>query len=82
MLRAVSQKADVDPFAKLIHDLCVAAGAKCGAWCDHGAPKATTSVKGAVQTSSRRPNLTVREAEAMGARRPLTLAEAHRMRGH
>jgi hypothetical protein len=26
MLRAVSQKADVDPFAKLIHDLCVAAG--------------------------------------------------------
>ena len=46
------------------------------------APKATTSVKGAAQTSSRRRNLTVREAEAMGARRPLTLAEAQRMRGH
>jgi hypothetical protein len=68
----------VDPVAKAIHDICVAAGADCPA-----ARKADdTNVKRVAQTSSRRRNLTVREAEAMGARRPLTLAEARRMRGH
>jgi hypothetical protein len=69
-------KKKADPFAKAIHDLCVAAGAKCGARCDQAA-----SVKRAAQISSRRRNLTIREADAMGARRPLTLAEAQRMRG-
>jgi hypothetical protein len=44
----------VDPFAKAIHDLCVAAGAKCGPKC--GASKGTRS---------RRRNLTVAEAEQM-----------------
>lgn len=63
----------VDPTAKLIHDLCVDAGADCPA-----ARKATTP-KRAAQTSSRRRNLTIRDAEAMGARRPLTLAEAARI---
>jgi hypothetical protein len=67
----------VDPFAKAIHDLAVAAGAKCGARSDHGARHAAdASVK-----RSRRRNLTVSEAAAMGGRPRgnLTLAEAERM---
>jgi hypothetical protein len=58
----------VDPFAKAIHDLCVAAGAECGAKCDQAARKAanTTSVKRVAQTSPpRRRNLTVAEAGRM-----------------
>jgi hypothetical protein len=57
----------VDPFAKGVHDLCVAAGAECGARCDLGARKAAdTAVKRTAQTSGRR-------------RRNLTVAEAGRM---
>jgi|HubBroStandDraft_3_1064219.scaffolds.fasta_scaffold1136615_1 hypothetical protein len=56
----------VDPFAKAIHDLCVAAGAECGARCDPGARKAAdTAVKRTAQTSGRRRNLTVAEAGRM-----------------
>ena len=56
----------VDPFAKAIHDLCVLAGAKCGARCDQGTPKANTSVQRAAQLARpRRRNLTVAEAGRM-----------------
>jgi hypothetical protein len=57
----------VDPFAKAIHDLCVAAGAKCGGKCDPGARKAAvTSVKRVAQVSGpRRRNLTLAEALRM-----------------
>lgn len=51
----------VDPFAKAIHDLCVAAGAECPAARKAAAP----SVKRVAQTSSRRRNLTLSEAERM-----------------
>ena len=52
----------VDPLAKAIHDLCVAAGAKC----DPGARKAAnTSVKRTAQTSGPRRRLTVAEAERL-----------------
>ena len=71
-------KLDEETFVKAIHDLCVAAGVKCGhRACQEAAP----SVKRVAQTSSRRRRLSVREAEAMGARRPLTLTEAQPMRG-
>lgn len=57
----------VDPFAKSIHDLCVAARAKCGAKCDPAARKAANaSVKRVAQISGlRRRALTVSEAERM-----------------
>ena len=57
----------VDPFAKAIHELCVAAGVKCGGKCDPGARKAAvTSVKRVAQISGqRRRNLTVAEAGRM-----------------
>jgi hypothetical protein len=52
----------VDPFAKAIHDLCVGAGAEC----PQAARKAATpSVKRVAQTSSRRRNLTLSEAERL-----------------
>jgi hypothetical protein len=50
-----------DPFAKALHDLCVAAGASCGARCDQGVPQANT----AARRRSRRRNLTVAEAERL-----------------
>lgn len=53
----------VDPFAKAIHDLCVAAGAKC----DQGARcSAHASVKRVAQISGpRRRALTVAQAERL-----------------
>lgn len=58
-------KVDKETFAKLIHDVCVAAGVQC----NHRACQAATpTVKRTPTSKTRRPNLTVAEAQRMSRR--------------